>query len=202
MAIGDYIGNGKYKIATLRFLVSANVKSQVDLTFSTEDIASKSSSGKVISTTKEFKFNTESKVLVRSTKKDVYMSMLGAQVKVKGKNGIRFGTKVLLKEYINNCSDVSYGTLIAPTNLLKNKELTHKSTVSFYDCKGKNIEKGKDYVIFAGSIKNLGDDYENVNFTARAYVKLKPFGSDEYEIYYSDAIIRNIKGVKTAVGMQ
>lgn len=196
----NYVGEDKYKIATIRFLVGKDAE-EITLSISTEDIASKNEAGKVSSSTKDFKFNTESKIYIKSLEKDIYISMLGAQIKVDGTNGLRFGTRVEKKGIIEEYDDISFGTLIIPTNLLKGKELTHKTSSKYIDCKGEIYEDKNKYFVFTGEITNLKDNYSNVNFTARAYIKVKEKGEDKYSVYYSDAIVRNIANIKNTLGI-
>ena len=53
-----------------------------------------------------------------------------------------------------------------------------------------------------GSVEDFPKDgrYDDVNFTARAYVKFKDSNSGEYETVYSEPIVRNVEQIKSKLG--
>ena len=130
--------------------------------------------------------------------------MLGAQIRVSGKQGIRFGSAVQKDDYFAKCTDVTYGTLIAVTNQLGKKELTHEAECDFLDSPARVIEETDSQVVFSGEITNFPEngDYDTVNFTARSYVKYKEPNEDEYTVVYAEPIVRSVSQIKSLVGIK
>lgn len=190
----------RYKVATLYFAVASDSDKDISISYSTQDIAARDNNGKVISIADRFKKSTSFSVKYSSERK-IYCNMLGTQIRVGGRQGLRFGTKVVKDDYFNKCSDVSYGTLIVPTSLLGGKKLNLDYKGDVYNCAAKIYEEDKDYLIFTGEITGFPDDgkYDDTNFTAVGYIKYKEPDSKKYTTIYTDEIVRNVNMVKTEI---
>ncbi len=198
------ITSNKYKVATLYYFADDDLTEDFTLTYKVEDIASKDKTGTVKSIPNNFKEKIECKMSYVEKIEDISLKTLGAQIRVSGNQGLRFGTRVLKDAYYEECSDISYGTLIAVTNTLGTEELTLDAECSYLDSQGKILEDTDSYICFSGEITDFpkNGDYDSVNFTARAYVKYKAPDSDEYTVVYAEPIVRNVSQIKSIVGMK
>ncbi len=196
------VSNDSYRVATLYYLVGKELKNDFKLTLTVEDIASKDKQSAVKSIVSEFKSETTAQATVSENAQEFYGEMLGAQVRIKDPQGLRFGTKVLKTGFIKNCTGVSYGTLIAVTSQLKGGELTLDTKTPYYNAPAEILEATKDAVVIGGAVKNFKDfSYNNVNFTARAYIKYRAPGENADRVYYFDPIVRNVEAIKSALGL-
>lgn len=193
--------DGSVKIGTLYFAVANDAATDFTIDCTVEDIAAKNKSGEVVSVIDNFKKSFKINVRYSENKK-LGVTMLGAQIRTKGRQGLRFGTQIDTDEFYKKCTSVSYGTLIAPTASLKSDKLTLNYKGNMYNAKGVICEKGENYLIFGGAITDFPEngDYDDTNFTAVGYVKYKAPNSDEYTVVYSEPIIRNVNMVKSALG--
>ena len=196
------VSNDSYRVATLYYLVGKELKKDFRLTVKVEDVASKDKQSNVKSILGEFKSETVANATVTKDSHEFYGEMLGAQIRITGKQGLRFGTKLLKTGFINNCTDVSYGTLIAVTSQLNGGELTFDTKATFYNAPAEILDETKDSVLFCGAITDFKDaSYNNVNFTARSYVKYRVSGETTDRIYYFDSIVRNVETIKSILGI-
>lgn len=132
--------------------------------------------------TTEFKQDNKYTENVAYKAKWAHVTMLGAQGKlvVNGKSGIRFGTKI----YNDGDKIVEKGTLILPSNLLKEGEALTLDTPKVAKSLGKvNYEETRDYVTYLGSIVNIPDTQFDRQMTASAYVVYKDKAGNEYTVY-------------------
>ena len=198
------VSSGKYKIAKLYYIVDNNFAEDFKITYSVEDIASKDDNGTVKSIVAEFKETSECVAKFAEELEELNLKTLGAQVRVSGKQGIRFGSRLQKDDYFEKCTDVSYGTLIAVTNQLGKKELTLDAECDFLDSTANVIEETDSQIVFSGEITNFpgNGDYDTVNFTARAYVKYKAPKDDEYTVSYAEPVVRSVSQIKSLVGMK
>lgn len=194
--------DGRYKIATLYIVIGNDADSNFKLNYETVDVAAKNSKGEVISLTDEFKSETSCNGEYSEEDKTIHLSMLGAQIRVTGNQGIRFGAKLINQGYIEKCTDLSFGILIAVTNHLGNNTLEIDCKTDYIDCQNRIYSENDDETVFVGSVEDFPKDgsYDDVNFTARAYVKFKDSNSGEYETVYSEPIVRNVEQIKSKLG--
>lgn len=198
------VTSNKYKIAKLYYIADSALKEDFAITYTVEDIASKDSTGTVKSISSQFEETAKCTAEYEKSSKEISAKMLGAQIRVSGRQGIRFGTRVVKDEYFSKCEDISYGTLIAVTNQLGKEELTHETECAYFDSEGKVLEETDNYVCFSGEIVDFpaNGNYDTVNFTARAYVKYKAPKSEEYTVVYTEPIVRNVSQIKSIIGMK
>ncbi len=202
--IVNKVTSDKYKIAKLYYLVDSGLEEDFTLTYKVEDIASKDSTGTVKSISSQFKEKSVCTAEFQSENDEMSAKILGAQIRVSGAQGLRFGTRLEKDDYFNKCTDISYGTLIAVTNQLGNEELTLESECRFLDSKARVLEDTDNYICFTGEITDFpkNGDYDSVNFTARSYVKYKAPKDDKYTVVYTEPIVRNVSQIKSIIGMK
>lgn len=198
------VSSGEYKIAKLYYIADKDFAEDFKITYSVEDIASKDESGTVKSIANEFKETSECTAECAKEAEELSLKSLGAQIRVAGKQGIRFGSQLQKDEYFEKCTDVNYGTLIAVTNQLGKDELTLEAECDFLDSPARVVEETDKQIVFSGEITNFPEngDYDTVNFTARAYVKYKAPKDDEYTVIYAEPMVRSVSQIKSLVGMK
>ena len=110
--------------------------------------------------------------------------MLGAQIRNDAPKGLRFGTKIsnaLTKDV--DVTNVSYGTVVIPTNLIPAGEELTLATAGAADVKGRNIfSQTDDELIYTAVVHDVPANEEGRLISARAYVKYT-FGGEEFTIY-------------------
>jgi len=195
------IEEGKYKIATLVFIVGNDVSKDFKITYDLTDVAAKDKNNKVLSVKDSFKSKTTVEVDVKSTAVSPSVTMLGAQIRSSGSQGIRFGAKLLKDSFYEDCTEISYGILIAVESHVKDKKelIIGNDEFPILNCENVLHEYTDDYLIFTGEITNfpLDGKYNNVNYIAKAYVQYKKTGSNEKETYYTDIIVRNVEQIES-----
>ena len=192
------ISSGKYNVAKIYYFVSPDMEEDFEIEYTIEDIASKNSKGVVESITAEFKATSKCTATYANASSEISPKMLGAQVRVSGQQGLRFGTRIEKDSYFEDCTIEESGTLIAVTNQLGTEELTLNSECEFYNSPAKTLDETDDYFVFTGEITKFPEngDYNTVNFTARSYVEYKtPKGKTQ--VVYSEPIVRNVDGIKS-----
>ena len=197
----NMIEEDKYSVATVYMIADKDFKGEANIMVSIEDIASKNNKGTVVSAADSFESLTYF-TIKEGKQKDIKISMLGAQIRTKLPQGLRFGTKVELGSTKKKIEDISYGTLIAVTNQLGDNELTLETEQVYHNSVGSIYSEKGSTVVFTGEIKDFPKDgrYDTVNFTARAYVRYKLKGSSKYTVIYADPIIRNVDNIKSKLG--
>ena len=200
----NLVSDNKIKVATIYYLVGSEQKSDFEITYTVEDVASKDANNTVLSAKSDFKGTTTAIAEYKKIDETLYVDMLGAQIRVNGNQGLRFGTKVIKNEYLSRLEDVTYGTLIAVTNQLNGKELNHDTKVTFLDSTAKVLEDTKDYIIFSGEVQGFkaSGEYDSVNFTARSYVKFRKPNTTKYTIIYAEPVVRSVAEIKSIIGMK
>ena len=124
------------------------------------------------------------------------------------KSGLRFKTSILKADledliYMLGAENISVGTLIAPTDKLGSKALTHEFGVSgkdYLDVKasiGTPFAEENGYLIYAGTISNIKRANLDRDFTAVGYISYVKKGVTYY-IYTDTPAVRNIDYVATA----
>lgn len=198
----NMIEENKYSVATVYMIADKDFKDEASVMVEIEDIASKNSKGTVVSAADSFESLTYFTVK-EGKQKDIKLEMLGAQIRTKLPQGLRFGTKVELGSTKKKIEDISYGTLIAVTNQLGDNELTLETEQPFYNSVGSIYSEKGSTIVFTGEIKDFPKDgkYDTVNFTARAYVRYKLKGSSKYVVIYAEPIIRNVDNIKSKLGI-
>ena len=196
--------DNKIKVATIYYLVGSEQKSDFTITYEVEDIATKDSKNTVLSAKSDFKETTTATAKYVKSESNVKLNMLGAQIRVSGEQGLRFGSKVIKNDYYKEIKDVTFGTLIAVTNQLEGSALTHDCNVAYLDSTAKILEDTNEYIVFSGEVQGfkLSGEYNSVNFTARSYIKFKAPDSSKYTIVYTDPIVRSVSEIKSIIGMK
>ncbi|MBQ9921020.1 MAG: hypothetical protein IJO52_02445, partial [Clostridia bacterium] len=135
-------------------------------------------------------------------------TMLGAQLRVDGTRGLRFGTQINFNDFMtdlgtaSSVTDVTYGTLVTPASFLGDAELTHEilETVRVADVVAENVLEyvEGEYAIFTAVVTGIPDDA--TQFTARGYVKYSEDGGETFIYHYFDPVTRSIDEVKDNAG--
>lgn len=200
----NLVNDNKIKVATIYYLVGNEQKSDFTVTYKVEDIASKDSKNTVLSAKADFKETTTTTAKHVENEDDVKLDMLGAQIRVSGEQGLRFGTKVVKNNYYKELKDITFGTLIAVTNQIDGKPLTLESDMMFLDSTAKVLEETDEHIVFSGEVQGfkLNGEYNSVNFTARSYIKFKAPNSSKHTIIYADPIVRSVAEIKSIIGMK
>jgi uncharacterized repeat protein (TIGR02543 family) len=122
--------------------------------------------------------------------------MLGAQARLTGNPGLRFGVKL---DGIDLVGDITqYGMIMIPTDLLDGGELTHDTTdvveAVFAYAPG-SYYQFNDGIAFTAVLINIPEDEEGRDITARSFVVI------DGKYYYSDSIVRNFAAVLAAADL-
>ncbi|MBO7250870.1 MAG: metallophosphoesterase [Clostridia bacterium] len=132
-----------------------------------------------------------------------------ASVRISSENaGLRFKTSILksdLEEFINKfgAANVSIGTLIAPTDKLGDKRLTHSSGIKGTDyvevmaAVDQPFADTGDYLVYAGSLSRIKQSNLGRDFTAVGFIAYKDSTGTHY-IYSDFHSTRNIDYVAAA----
>ncbi len=202
-AIGTAVGS--YKIATMYLIVANDCVDDFNIKLDLTDVAAKDNSG-VISIANKFKSETSAVATVKFFDNQPNFSMLGAQIRVAGKQGLRFGAVLYKDASYSEYSDISYGVLIAVEKHLKDySSLTLDNKKSnILVCENSVLEDNDEKIIFCGQVTNFPKkgSYDSVNFVARAYVTYKTGKKGESIVVYSEPIVRNVEQMKTMLGMK
>jgi hypothetical protein len=131
-----------------------------------------------------------------------------ASVRISDSNsGLRFKSDVNyaeLQKCLSVYKSVQIGTLIAPSDLLGGKALTHAigtNGVDYIDVVAdvdKPFEKGYEYYVYAGSIVNINKGNLGRDFTAVGYIKLTDDNGNVSYIYSESTATRNVDEVAEA----
>ncbi len=132
-----------------------------------------------------------------------------ASVRISNTNsGLRFKSEVnvqSLSYFKANYAKVEIGTLIAPTDLLGGKKLTHSigtNGVDYIDVVAKltaPLEPAKDGItVYAGSIVNINEKNLDREFTAVGYIKLTDSNGRVIYYYSETEGKRDVSSVATA----
>ena len=197
--------DGSIKIATMYLVIGNDCVDDIEISYSLTDVAAKNSEG-VLSIAKDFKKSTKTVGTLDFNIEDPSVSILGAQIRASGKQGLRFGASIIKDNAFNGLKDVSYGVLIGVEKHLENYgmlELNNKEE-NVINCENMILEETDEKIVFCGKISGFPKKgtYDSVDFVARAYIKFKRANSKKFEIIYSDCIVRNVDQIKTQIGMK
>ena len=134
--------------------------------------------------------------------------MLGAQIRVDGIRGLRFGTNVRFNDYMPDLyqssmvTGISYGTLVTVTDYLTqagltavdlDHELDEQIKVADVVAEKMLFYKNGDYpdsAVFTAVVIEIPD--ETISFTARGYIKYSDDGGVTFKYHYFDPVTRSI----------
>ncbi len=197
--------DGSIKIATMYLIIGNDCVDDIEITYDLTDVAAKNNDG-VLSVAKDFKNESQVVGTLDFNKDDLSISILGAQIRASGKQGLRFGARISKDTSFNNLKEVTFGVLIGVEKHFDNYESLELSNkeVDFINCKNQVLQENDEEIIFCGKLTDFPKKgtYDSVNFVARAYIKFKKGNSKKFEIIYTDCIVRSVDALKTQIGMK
>ena len=119
----------------------------------------------------------------------------GAQVRTSPTKGIRFATTVARDYDVNYIDITSFGTLLMPTAMLGENELTLETeNVQNIESLGFSSSSTEERYVYFGSLLGLADSMLSLEITARGYVYYT-FGGEQFLAYAQTTVSRSYNGL-------
>ena len=119
----------------------------------------------------------------------------GAQVRTSPTKGIRFATTVARDYDVNYIDITSFGTLLMPTAMLGENELTlETANVQNIESLGFSSSSTEERYVYFGSLLGLSDSMLSLEITARGYVYYT-FGGEQFLAYAQTTVSRSYNGL-------
>ena len=119
----------------------------------------------------------------------------GAQVRTSPTKGIRFATTVARDYDVNYIDITSFGTLLMPTAMLGENELTlETANVQNIESLGFSSSSTEERYVYFGSLLGLADSMLSLEITARGYVYYT-FGGEQFLAYAQTTVSRSYNGL-------
>ena len=119
----------------------------------------------------------------------------GAQVRTSPTKGIRFATTVARDYDVNYIDITTFGTLLMPTAMLGENELTlETANVQNIESLGFSSSSTEERYVYFGSLLGLADSMLSLEITARGYVYYT-FGGEQFLAYAQTTVSRSYNGL-------
>ena len=119
----------------------------------------------------------------------------GAQVRTSPTKGIRFATTVARDYDVNYIDITTFGTLLMPTAMLGENELTlETANVQNIESLGFSSSSTEERYVYFGSLLGLADSMLSLEITARGYVYYT-FGGEQFIAYAQTTVSRSYNGL-------